>query len=90
MKVAQYEVLGDDSIRDVRPGSGRDDRNARPLISRIRIHKQKESSIVPSGTGGPSNANPALRTGLLSLGPSGTIFLSPVKLPRRLMLTRMG
>jgi hypothetical protein len=47
MKVAQYEVLGDDSIRDVRPGSGRDDRNARPLISRIRIHKQKESSIVP-------------------------------------------
>jgi hypothetical protein len=48
MKVAQYEVLGDDSIRDVRPGSGRDDRNARPLISRIRIHKQKESSIVPS------------------------------------------
>jgi hypothetical protein len=51
MKVAQYEVLGDDSIRDVRPG--RDDRNARPLISRIRIHKQKESSIVPSGTGRP-------------------------------------
>jgi hypothetical protein len=48
VKVAQYEVLGDDSKRDVRPG--RDDRNARPLASRIRIHKHKQPSIVPPGT----------------------------------------
>jgi hypothetical protein len=48
MKVAQYEVLGNDSKREVRPA--RDDRNARPLVSRVRIHKRKQPSIVPSGT----------------------------------------
>jgi hypothetical protein len=47
------------------------------------------------------NHFPALRTGLLSLGPfllrpsgyggqAGTIFLPPVRLPRLLKLTRMG
>jgi hypothetical protein len=33
MKVAQYEVLGNDAKRDVRPGSGRDDRNVWLLVS---------------------------------------------------------
>jgi hypothetical protein len=51
VKVAQYEVLGNDSKRDVRPA--RDGRNARPLTSRIRIHKSKQESIVPSGTVAP-------------------------------------
>jgi hypothetical protein len=36
------------------------------------VHEPNQSSIVPSGTGGLLNANPALRTGLFSLGPSGT------------------
>ncbi len=48
MKVAQYEVLGNDAKRDVRPG--RDDRNLRLLVSRMRLHDRKQPSIVPSGT----------------------------------------
>jgi hypothetical protein len=71
MKVAQYEVLGNDSERDVRPI--RDDRKRSSVVSRIGIHKSKQPLIVPSGTGRPFfNANPALRAGLFSSGPSGT------------------
>jgi hypothetical protein len=33
MKVAQYEVLGNDAKRQVRPVSVRDDRNVRLLVS---------------------------------------------------------
>jgi hypothetical protein len=33
VKVAQYEVLGNDAKRQVRPGSGRDDRIAWRLVS---------------------------------------------------------
>jgi hypothetical protein len=45
MKVAQYEVLGNDPKRDVRPA--RDDRNVRPLISPMRLLQRKQPSIVP-------------------------------------------
>jgi hypothetical protein len=48
MTVAQYEVLGNDAKRDVRPGRG--DRN-RPLVSLASSQERKQPSIVPSGTG---------------------------------------
>jgi hypothetical protein len=48
MKVAQYEVLGNEAKREVRPA--RDDRNVRLPISRTRLPECKHPSIVPSGT----------------------------------------
>jgi len=48
MKVAQYEVLGNEAKRDVRPV--RDDRNGRLWVSRARLSDCHHSSIVPSGT----------------------------------------
>jgi hypothetical protein len=48
MKVAQYEVLGIDAKRDIRPG--RDDRNVW-LLDYPSTHQHDQPSIVPSGTG---------------------------------------
>ena len=45
---AQYEVLGNDARRDVRPV--RDDRNVQLPVSRMQLHERKQPSIVPSGT----------------------------------------
>jgi hypothetical protein len=70
MKVAQYEVLGNEAKRQVRPV--RDDRNARLLVS---YAAQQLPTFVyrPSRDGYLfKNADPALRTGLLSSGPCGT------------------
>ena len=67
---AQYEVLGNDAKRHVRPV--RDDRNVRLLLSNAA---QRLPALVdrPVRDGQLfKNANPALRTGLLSLSPSGT------------------
>jgi hypothetical protein len=47
VKVAQYEVLGNDAKRQVRPG--RDDRIAWRLVSHA-AHDCLHRSIVPSGT----------------------------------------
>jgi hypothetical protein len=47
LKVAQYEVLGNEAKRHGRPA--RDDRNAR-LWFRTRLSDCQHSSIVPSGT----------------------------------------
>jgi hypothetical protein len=70
MKVAQYEVLGNDAKGSVRPG--RDDRNLWLLVSHIRLHGRKEPIDRPIRDGELfKNANPALRTGLLSFVPSG-------------------
>jgi hypothetical protein len=49
MKVAQHKVLGK-MIQKEMSVPLRDDRNARPSVSRIRIHKRKQPSVVPSGT----------------------------------------
>jgi hypothetical protein len=64
VKVAQYEVLGNDAKRQVRPV--RDDRNVRLLV----LHAAQR---LPTLVDRPirdgylfKNANPALRTGLLS------------------------
>ena len=48
MKVAQYEVLGIDAKRDIRPG--RDDRNVWLLISLIRLRERNQPIDRPSGT----------------------------------------
>ncbi len=40
MKVAQYEVLGNDAKRNVRPGG--DDRNVCLLVSHTRLHERKK------------------------------------------------
>ena len=67
MKVAQYEVLGNDAKRPVRPA--RDDRNVRLLVSHAA---QRLPPLVdrPVRDGYLfKNANPALRTGLLSPSP---------------------
>jgi hypothetical protein len=72
VKVAQYEVLGNDAKRPVRPA--RDDRNDRILVSHAA---QRLPPLVdrPVRDGYHfKNANPALRTGLLSPGPCGTAF----------------
>jgi hypothetical protein len=72
MKVAQYEVLGNDAKRHVRPA--RDDRNVRLWVS----HPSQRLPVLvdrPIRDGYLfKNANPALRTGLLSSGPYGTDF----------------
>jgi hypothetical protein len=71
VKVAQYEVLGNDAKRQVRPGSGRDDRIAWRSVSHAaqrlpasldRPFRFRDGSLF-------KNTNPALRTGLLSLSP---------------------
>jgi hypothetical protein len=73
MKVAQYEVLGWRSEKATRPGW--DDR---PLLTLLRPHARDQKpnvSIVPGGANISFLRHfPALRTGLLSLGPSGTFF----------------
>jgi hypothetical protein len=64
VKVAQYEVLGNDAKRQVRPA--RDDRDAWLLVSHAA---QRLPALVdrPVRDGYLfKNANPALRTGLLS------------------------
>src|SRR5260221_526840 len=72
-KVAQYDVLGNDARRRVRPA--RDDRNAR-LWSHA-IPRAQAAIDRPVRDGLPlKTANPALRTGLLSLSPSGTKVLT--------------
>jgi hypothetical protein len=69
-KVAQYEVLGNDAEREVRPA--RDDRKGSPfcLACGLAIVSIRRSSRP--GRIGLLDANPALRTGLLSSGPCGT------------------
>jgi hypothetical protein len=89
MKVAQYEVLGNDAKRDGRPG--RDDRNVRLLVSRT-LSDCQHWSIVPflfrrPGYGGQAGTDNSLRmlaqpgkilgAGLLSTCPSGTACLQP-------------
>jgi hypothetical protein len=75
VKVAQYEVLGNEAKRHVRPVSVRDDRNGRLLVSHAAYR-------LPTFVDRPvrdgelfKKENPALRTGLLSSGPCGTDFL---------------
>ena len=75
MKVAQYEVLGNNAKKNVRPG--RDDRSVLapgPLVHGFSSVSSRRSS--PPGWILFKNANPALRTGLLSLSPSGTKVLT--------------
>jgi hypothetical protein len=91
MKVAQYEVLGNDAKRDGRPGSGRDDRNVPLLVSRT-LSDCQHWSIVPfllrrPDYGGQAGTDNSLRmltqpgkifgAGLLSTCPSGTACLQP-------------
>ena len=73
LKVAQYEVLGNDAKRHVRPG--RDDRKTSGIWSRTPLSDCQLRSIVPAGTDVSFLHHfPALRTGLLlSLSP----FLRP-------------
>jgi hypothetical protein len=49
VKVAQYEVLGNEAKRHVRPVGCRDERSARLLVSHA-ARRLPHSSIVPSGT----------------------------------------
>jgi hypothetical protein len=77
MKVAQYEVLGNDAKKNVRPGSGRDDRSVLapgPLVHGFSSVSSRRTSRL--GRIVFLNAIPALRTGLLSLSPSGTKVLT--------------
>jgi hypothetical protein len=72
MKVAQHEVLGNDAKRY--PSRQGRSKCLAPSLSHA-AHQRKQPSIVPSDPGRVTtyqNVNPALRTGLLSLGPSGT------------------
>ncbi len=89
MKVAQYEVLGNNAKRDVRPV--RDDRSVLAPGPLLCGFTSEQPSIVPSGTGRFFNATPALRTGLLSLRPSGTVPGVPGVLgaPARSQLSRV-
>ena len=76
MKVAQYEVLGNETKKQVRPVSVRDDRTARFLI--LNAAQRLLAFVNRPVRDGKlfKNANPALRTGLLSLSPSGTKVLA--------------
>jgi hypothetical protein len=79
-KVAQYPAaagLGNDAKRHVRPGSGRDDRNVRLLVSHAaqRLPALVDRPVRVRDGYLFKNAYPALRTGLLSPGPCGTDFL---------------
>jgi hypothetical protein len=75
MKVAQYPAaagLGNDAKRNARPD--RDDRTVWLLVSYIRLRDRKQPIDRPVRDGTLFlNANPALRTGLLSSAPSGTV-----------------
>jgi hypothetical protein len=72
MKVAQYEVLVNDAKRNARPD--RDDRTVWLLVSYIWLRERKQPIDRPVRDGPLfMKANPALRTGLLSSGPSGTV-----------------
>jgi hypothetical protein len=74
MKVAQYEVLGNDAKRNARPD--RDGRTVWLLVAYIRLRDRKQPIDRPVPVrDGPLflNTNPALRTGLLSSAPSGTV-----------------
>src|ERR1700758_1244552 len=92
MKVAQYEVLGNDAKRPGRPA--RDDRNVRLLASHVA---QRLPPLVdrPVRDGYLfKNANPALRTGLLSPSPcperlsgQGLISLTTNSDPDRYLLS---
>ncbi len=74
LKVAQYEVLGNEARRHVRPA--RDDRKVWRLVP--RAHKHLPGLVNRPVRDGTlfKNANPALRTGLLSNVPVGLIFSS--------------
>ena len=83
MKVAQYEVLGTEAKRQVRPVGtietlpGKPDA---PLLEKAFGFARGSAiaSICRSSRPGRilfKKANPALRTGLLSSGPCGTDFL---------------
>jgi hypothetical protein len=71
-KVAQYEVLGNEAERHVRPVCVWDDRNARLLVSHAayRLPAFVDRPVRVRDGELFKNANPALRTGLLSLSPS--------------------
>jgi hypothetical protein len=73
VKVAQYEVLGNDAKRRVRPG--RDDRKRSAFGLARRSAIASIWSIVPPETDHSlTNANPALRTGYFREVPAGLIF----------------
>jgi len=60
MKVAQYEVLGNDPKRNVRPGG--DDRSVWLLVSHIRLRGRKQPINRPIRGGSLFlNANPVRR-----------------------------
>jgi hypothetical protein len=74
VKVAQYEVLGNDAKRQVRPV--RDDRIAWRLVSHAG-QRLPHRSIVPSGTDSSLKTltqSAAADTGLLREVPAGPIF----------------
>jgi hypothetical protein len=76
MKVAQYEVLGSLFLSGALPISIRDDRWLLVLLKSLR-DQEPNVSIVPCGTDiSFLHHFPALRTGLLSLSPSGTKVLT--------------
>jgi hypothetical protein len=85
MKVAQYEVLGWRSETATRPG--RDDRWLLTLVMPHTRDRMPNVSIVPEGRTFAFESFPALRTGLLSSGPTGT---TPLRMSPSLVLTRMG
>jgi len=78
MKVAQYEVLGSLFLSGALPISIRDDRWLLVLLKSLR-DQEPNVSIVPCACGTDISFLhhfPALRTGLLSLSPSGTKVLT--------------
>jgi hypothetical protein len=77
-KVAQHEVLGQRSQGAIRPGRGRDDR---PIMAIAEPRARPNavaflSSLTLTGRTCLLLHFPALRTGLLSLSPSGTKVLT--------------
>jgi hypothetical protein len=79
-KVAQYEVLGNDAKnRSVPPGTIENSRLLVPCgAQRLQafVDRPVRDGLLFK------NANPALRTGLLSLSPSGTKVLTVQSLPQ--------
>jgi hypothetical protein len=74
MIVAQYEVLGNEAKKDTSVSEGTIETLS--FWFRTRLSDCHHCSIVPSASGTDSSlktlTNPALRTGRLSLSPSGT------------------
>ena len=70
MKVAQYEVLGNDVKEISVPAGTIETFGSSSLL--YGFANATSQSIVPPGRTCPSTPNPALRTGLLSSSPSGT------------------